>query len=429
MRASAEMVLSNSSSNSDDFNDVVPASDNDPYTTNPEDPSQTPSRIALDLRNLPRPIPIFGPLFGFNKQLYEKVLKMRATEATKVLGRPITQDEAQALAYYSAKQISITSYGGPLGMFAAIFRAHQTRELFRFPFWQPNLEEYKFDSILGIKGPRATQAWHLVRAAMYGIVGNFVGRIIIASYAVSVASVGELRDPRLKEYVDRIRTNVQGTVGGATRGPHESGIIDGAGHEDAPTLRRHNQEEQADDASPTGGSYADEALALAKDGFATDAQVAAEEARSTSSQEHVRKPSPQDRFRPRQKAIQEIDDASPSGGMGLMGDDEPAAAPTGSAWDRIRQQQGVVGGTGGQRGSSWPSGRAQPQQNGAQNAWTRPHAEQHGSSTMGDNFAFSKTDEERQTAKTEAQREFDERVERERRGGDFTSGSGDQRRW
>lgn len=48
---------------------------------------------------------------------------------------------------------------------------------------------------------------------------------------------------------------------------------------------------------------------------------------------------------------------------------------------------------------------------------------------MGDSFTFSKTEEERNLAQIEAQKEFDARVEKERRGGDFSSGNGDQKRW
>jgi hypothetical protein len=55
--------------------------------------------------------------------------------------------------------------------------------------------------------------------------------------------------------------------------------------------------------------------------------------------------------------------------------------------------------------------------------------EQREGATTGDSFAFSKTEEERTYAKEEAQKEFDARVERERRGGDFSKGGGDQKRW
>jgi hypothetical protein len=38
---------------------------------------------------------------------------------------------------------------------------------------------------------------------------------------------------------------------------------------------------------------------------------------------------------------------------------------------------------------------------------------------VGDSYSFSNSDEERQLAKTEAQKEFDARIERERQGRDF----------
>ena len=53
--------------------------------------------------------------------------------------------------------------------------------------------------------------------------------------------------------------------------------------------------------------------------------------------------------------------------------------------------------------------------------------EQQEGSTLGDSFAFSRTEEERSYAKDEAQKQFDERVERERRGEDF--GAKGSRRW
>ncbi len=98
-------------------------------------------------------------------------------------------------------------------------------------------------------------------------------------------------------------------------------------------------------------------------------------------------------------------------------------APQGSAWDRLRR---------GEKPAPVPqkSGGKHPTK---QSAWSRQQdetqREQKEGSTMGDSFAFSKSEEERNYAKEEAQKEFDARVERERRGGDFSQGGGDQRRW
>jgi hypothetical protein len=45
-----------------------------------------------------------------------------------------------------------------------------------------------------------------------------------------------------------------------------------------------------------------------------------------------------------------------------------------------------------------------------------------------DSFSFSQGEEDKQLAKTEAQKEFDARLERERSGKDFDEGSG-RKRW
>lgn len=95
----------------------------------------------------------------------------------------------------------------------------------------------------------------------------------------------------------------------------------------------------------------------------------------------------------------------------------------GSAWDRIRKQGGIP--SAGSRGSNWPSGRGPPPTSTAPNAWSKSQR----ASGPGDGYTFSSAEEERQLAKSDAQKEFDDRVERERRGGDFTSSNGDQKRW
>lgn len=101
----------------------------------------------------------------------------------------------------------------------------------------------------------------------------------------------------------------------------------------------------------------------------------------------------------------DFDDASPTGGSGA-GD-----AGGGSVWERIRQQS-----------ASGSSSVSEPSTRGRGRG---VRSEQHEGSTSGDSFSFSSSEEERNYAKDEAQKEFDERVEKERRGGDFSDG----RRW
>lgn len=75
----------------------------------------------------------------------------------------------------------------------------------------------------------------------------------------------------------------------------------------------------------------------------------------------------------------------------------------GSAWERLRQQA-ANGGTGAGSGAQRRS-RGQEEQGG-------------------DAFSFSSSEEDKQTAKYEAQKDFDARIEQERSGKNF-----DSKRW
>ena len=67
------MVLENSSDTTggDPFNENPPASDDDPYSSST--PQAGPSNYRIDIANLPKPVPIIGPLTGWNDQFFLKV--------------------------------------------------------------------------------------------------------------------------------------------------------------------------------------------------------------------------------------------------------------------------------------------------------------------------------------------------------------------
>ena len=106
----------------------------------------------------------------------------------------------------------------------------------------------------------------------------------------------------------------------------------------------------------------------------------------------------------------------------------PSSTRTGgssSTWERIRREASF----GGKPPTSWrnrPAAAPQPPPPPPPPPQQQQQQEE-GSSTE-DDFTFSASEQERSYAKEEAQQEFDERVERERRGGDFGTGAG-ERRW
>ena len=411
------MVLENASSTTqvDSFSDSSPQSDNDPYSSS----TLQEGTYNIDRTNLPKPIPILSSFFGYNDQFFTNVVQAKIQRGREVLSRPLTEDETSAMAYWTAKQISILSYGSPVGIAAGWWRCYNTAPTMRFPFWQPNLEKFQSEvfppKIGALKGVRAVMAWHAVRSFAYGFVGKYIGQILLASYATSVAAVGELSDKRLKAFADLIRTKAQERRGSLPAGPKQP--IPAGTMQDQSDFGSGNT--QSDDASPAGGIFMEDVPSSSSSRGPVGAnrqQVPAwPPARSNPAQMGT-----EGQKKPQDQPFYGFDDASPTGGQGVSED----TTPRGSAWERLRK---------GQKPAARTVSASITQNQSSQNPWSsqqiETQREQKQGSTMGDRFAFSKSEEERAYAKDEAQKQFDAQVERERRGGDFSSENGDQKRW
>ena len=409
-----------SSSPADSFNDSPPTSDEDPYSSSSSSDAST-LQYHIDVRLLPKPIPFLGPILGYNSQLFEKVWADKIKSRHAILGRAPTQDEAAGLAYWTAKQISIISYGTPIGVAGGLWRAWAMKETFQFPFYRPKPETFQstifpHSKVPLLGGNRAFLAWHTLRVLAYGGVGKYIGDILLGSYSMSVATVGELSDPRMKDIVNAMRQKAQRKQGGLPSSiPVEqpgSTQRGGAGTEQT----------QLDDASPTGGLYGNDETSMRQDGGGkSDEPYPRNWSKPGYSQSQI-----EALETPRALQADDFNNASPTGGQGIRAD---TAQQSESSWDRIRRGSK----SGGQSGSSsWPTDNQGTSAQKGESAWAKlqnnTQQEQPKESSTGDSFTFSKTDEERNLAKIEAQKEFDARVEQERRGGDFSSG-GDQKRW
>ncbi|QSZ30174.1 hypothetical protein DSL72_004694 [Monilinia vaccinii-corymbosi] len=418
------MVLENSSSKeANESFDSIPAPDNDPYASSEEGQGQGVG--SYDAKLLPQPLPIFGPLFGYNETLLSKAIKARVQGASQITNRSLRQDEIDAVAFHTAKTIRINSFAPVAGFSWGIYRAIQTAPQFRFPFYLPNLETFNphvFPHVRMpyIRGFQAVIAWHIARGLLYCYMGQWASRMVIGGYGAGVMAVGELNDPRLKD-VTKARREVAKTQNnlpspaGIPRPPMKPG-----------EGRPQTQKTQGyDDASPTG-----EAEWSGEDDAPVNSQMTPQ---TTPRTIPTSKDWPERRQIPAQTPAQEeekpfdlFDDASPTNGQGIntnttssQSSQPNSTSTSGSAWDRIRRGEKLASNTGA------PS---QSQRSGLASVKTkRPKASGDGMASA-DSFAFSKTEEERNLAQAEAQKEFDERVEKERRGGDF-SGGGDQKRW
>ena len=330
--------------------------------------------------------------------------------------------------------LATASWGRPLGLAAGASRAYQTRHTFRFPFVKPNAEKFNPESVkIGgaelMRGARARMVWHGLRGGAYGVFGSWVGGVVVSTYAAMAVAVGEQQDPRLREVVARLRAKAKEVAVGVQEGRQKRGVGQkgdptGQGETSASELWRDHRRAigGGDEASPTAGGGAEEGfeygmegvegrLARSDAGVLTDRQMRGQEVRQQASPRQSPTENRASTFQIGKVERQprsfddddDYDDASPTA-AGSASTNTGSAG--GSVWERIRKEAG-----------SAPSnaGRRRRAERG-----TVPQEQQEGSTTTtGDSFGFSNSEEERQSAKAEAQRLFDEQVERERRGDDF----------
>jgi hypothetical protein len=415
------MVLENASdSTSDDFTDRQPANDNDSYSS-----SDSQRAFYVEGHKYPQPMPIFGALFGYNTAFVQKVLQARIQGATNLMHRAPTEEEVDAFAYWTMKQISLASYGGPLGIAVASWRAYQTAPIFRFPFYAPNLEKLNTNvwptpKMPYLAGGRAVMAWHACRLLAYGFAGHFVGNLLGISYSMSVATVGQSQDPRLRDFTDSIRKRaIEARKLPTPAQPQPQGQVGAIPEQD------------------TTAGWQDVS------GSTSESPISATTYSSTRSDETVRVPQTDrrssGRIRPLERSTEPVENSQT--GMDLFdtlgnvtqttaSGAEEARAVSRSAWDRVRQRTNVQ--SSGGEGSSWTTSddqahSEQPRRAGRDR--TR-HEKRNVSlaSTTDDSYSYSKSEEDRQLAREEAQKEFDARVEQERRGGDFGGDSSNQKR-
>ncbi|KAG4418254.1 hypothetical protein IFR04_008612 [Cadophora malorum] len=412
------MVLHNASDSAaqDTFQDSAPSSDSDPYAASGSSSNSSVQNLAstyhIDTSKLPRPLPWIGSLVGYNDELLSKALTKKIAHSSQVLQRPLSQEEVDAFAFWTAKQVSILSYGVPFGVGGGLWRCWSTANEFRMPFYRPNLETFNPQAfpprMAVLKGNNAIMAWHALRAVLYGGMGNILGQLFFGSYSMSVATVGELGDKRLKPFIDAVKSQAAKQRGSLPNTTGQPGI----GQQPGIGVQSR------DDASPGTIPMAEQSPDTSWEGMSEKKQP------ETTPQP---KRWPQARPTPAPPPVDEssdqpfgmFDDASPTGGQGVQADIRaaPVTSQGGSAWDRIR------------RGEQSSTQRTAPitgsQQAQNQNAWSRVQKD---GAAISEGYSYSKA-EEGDLAKGEAQKEFDARVERERRGGDFAKGSGDQKRW
>lgn len=271
--------------------------------------------------------------------------------AAHLLKRSPNQHEATALAYWAAKQYSIISYAYPAGIAAGLYRTYQTRETFRFPFLKPDMTKFNPDvfpteKIRIFSGPRARAAWNGIRLTAYTSGFVFAAQVLFASYGMSVVAVGEQTDKRLNEYINAVKRSAQdaaavmqqrrgqqlppaapvpGAQGQGQRQPYDF---------NAPAVAAPRAQQDIDDASPTNNDAAfweENDNNLADKGWKSETDSSREKFTSRVERESERR---------RKRFGSAREDGTVDGGF----EEGAGGAVEGSAWERLRQQNGTSSG-------------------------------------------------------------------------------------
>lgn len=396
-----------------------PTYNNGNNTTNNNPSSYT---YRLDTSQLPKGLPILGPLFGYGEQRRIATIHASLSAVTKIVDRELRPEEVNAVAYHTAKGLGIASYGFPVGVAGGLWRWNNTRSTFRFPFYAPNLETFKPDKLGPLQGEVARRGWHILRGVSYGLVGGWIGRSIIAGYAATVAATGQRMDNRMKDIIDVItKMSREQRV---QRG--RDSVTTGAQVQQQQQQQMQQQQEGTIDQSYGGYtrmSSGETTSASTDTGIMSDMAASSRDQRQqaapgTYGAQNTSQTYSMDKVTS-QPSIFDFDDASPT----ARDAQQQAQNAGGNVWEQLRR-----GG-----GPPRPQDRQDAQQqsrNAGGSAWAgrsrEVEAEQRQGSTLGDSFSFaSGSDEERRRERERAQREFDAQVERERRGEEFDSG----KRW
>ena len=386
------MVLDDATTNLQDgwTENAAPTAETENLSVNPSTPFLNAYNIDVD--KLPRPIFFSRGL----RQAMTKSLDRMLANSSKDVKRPLTQPEAEALCYINSKGVQTLGRSGPLLATIAAARCYQTSATFRFPLYQPNPTTFNPNSFLGVvNGSMARRIWHGIRLMTYSGTIILPGMMLVIPYISTRAVARIVSEPRLKQFnEDVVRTKnamreqmmqeqMRRRAGLQRPGPSQQGQTRFPSAESRGTRRV-----QDDNMSPTSNDYT-----------FSDNSPAAETGTTTDS------PS---RFQGEQgRSYQQrpFDSSSPDS-TAASSDDSG-----GSAWDRIRAQgTNASAAAGTQRESAWAKARGNASEGKGENK---------SRSTVGDSFAFSSAEEDREAAKSEAQKDFDARLERERSGKDF----------
>lgn len=280
----------------------------------------------------------------------------------------------------SSKLVITISYASPLAVAATFGLERATRPKFGFPFYNPKPPKFNSQKFPGLpQGQFSFWAWQGTRVLSWYVASKLVVGLVATSYAISVYAANSGSDNRLEAY----RREVSRRAAASVRNVPQRPLPPGSSGQPYQQYPQQKWEESTSATEPVGWASSEQTQKAAPTPSPTP-WTATQNPQTGRQDSH-------------NQESYFFDDASPVAPSEQSNSSpQKSSQQGGSAWDRIRGQ----------------AARNQP------GSWAKKRQDEMTSrgAQDGSSYNYSTADEEKAYAKDQAQKEFDEMLERERRG-------------
>ncbi|KAK0742335.1 hypothetical protein B0T21DRAFT_361145 [Apiosordaria backusii] len=188
----------------------------------PEERHRILQQLSFPVENLTAP---FWVKSGGENSLLAKQIAVSLNVARIMAKRPLKTEEANAVAHFRTTYVNTMELETPVWIATTLALERRGRDKLRFPFWTPPPEMCNpnvFPSMANpqLTGDAAVRAWRLVRLGAYGFITNIWTTVLFASYANTTYSVKLLRMLKESEEQDKHRSDM-GDVNTQDQGPQQ----------------------------------------------------------------------------------------------------------------------------------------------------------------------------------------------------------------
>lgn len=355
--------------------------------------------------------PWYASVIGFRRDWNLLVATSRVSGFASTLGRDLEDTETKAIAEYTLNNIHSNAAFKWATIGLAAYMTYRGRHTWQFPFYKPKLggrfnpnEATSIFNNKKIRGAYPRFTWHTLRFTAYAAVTMLMVEPVFRAVNYIRTETKMANDPRLERFMKEAASKVKkvmsdGPSGGDPRQRRQAEPTDSSDS--------YTQDEAQEETN--GDRSALPAMQHSADYYRMHDRMR-DTAQSQTSQQSG------DDW----NVLDEEDGASPIAAP--VRNQSTTTAPAGSSWERLRQQSRSGQQTQEQseftsRGGWASVGRAQPQsQSESQSGWGSESSSSSEWAGSRDSYTYNSADEERALAKEQAQKEFDEMLEKERNG-------------